>query len=194
MPTTERLILRQWRAADREPFAALNADPRVMEHFPGLTTREQSDAFADGMEAHLGEHGWGLWAVERRDTGAFIGFVGLKPVADDLPVAPGTEVGWRLAHEHWGQGFATEGARAAVAYGFGELELDEIVSFTAASNVPSRRVMAKLGMQQDVAAGFDHPRFPDWPGRCHVVYRLARPRPEAGRTAIAARQRSAGRR
>jgi RimJ/RimL family protein N-acetyltransferase len=175
MLTTARLTLRQWTAADRDPFAALNADPRVMEHFPGLTTREQSDAFADAMEAHLAAHGWGLWAVERRDTGAFIGFVGLKPVPDDLPVAPGVEVGWRLAHEHWNQGFATEGAKAAVAYGFEQLGLNEIVSFTASSNTPSRRVMEKLGMQENVAAGFDHPRFPDWPGRYHVVYRLPRP-------------------
>lgn len=175
MLTTERLILRRWRAADREPFAALNADPRVMEHFPGLTTREQSDAFVDRVEARFAEHGWGLWAVERRDTGAFIGFVGLTPVPDDVPVAPGAEVGWRLAHEHWGQGFATEGARAAVAYGFERLGLNEIVSFTASSNIPSRRVMEKLGMQEDVAAGFDHPRFPDWPGRYHVVYRLPHP-------------------
>ena len=172
--TTERLILRPWQKADREPFAALNADARVMEHFPALMTREQSDAFAEKIEACFAEHGWGLWAVERRDTGAFIGFAGLWPVADDLPVAPGTEVGWRLAAEHWNRGFATESARAAVAYGFEQLGLDEIVSFTASSNVPSRRVMEKLGMQHDVAAGFDHPRFPDWPGRFHVVYRLPR--------------------
>ncbi len=175
MSITERLILRPWQAADRAPFAALNADPRVMEHFPALITTEQSDAFVDRIEARFAEHGWGLWAVERRDSGAFIGFVGLSPVPDDLPVVPGTEVGWRLAHEHWGQGFATEGARAAVSYGFQQLGLDEIVSFTASSNIPSRRVMEKLGMQEDVAAGFDHPRFPDWPGRYHVVYRLPHP-------------------
>jgi ribosomal-protein-alanine N-acetyltransferase len=173
--TTERLIMRSWEQADRAPFAALNADPLVMEHFPGPTSREQSDAFLDGVDRHLTEHGWGLWATERRDTGEFIGFVGIKAVPDDLPVAPGVEVGWRLASAHWGHGFATEGAGAALAFGFTELGLDEIVSFTAEANMRSRRVMEKLGMQRDAARDFDHPRFPDWPGRRHVVYRLAAP-------------------
>jgi RimJ/RimL family protein N-acetyltransferase len=173
--TTERLILRRWEPADRAPWAAIGADPKVMEHFPGLMSREQSDAFVDRVDRHLAEHGWGLWATERRDTGEFIGFVGITPVPDDLPEAPGTEVGWRLASAHWGQGFAPEAARAAIAFGFTELGLDEIVSFTSAANRRSRRVMEKLGMQRDEARDFDHPRLPDWPGRRHVVYCLSRP-------------------
>ncbi len=175
MLTTERLILRRWQPADRAPFASINADPQVMEHFPGAMTREQSDHLADRIESHLALCGWGLWAAERIDSGQFIGFVGLSPVPDDLALAPGTEVGWRLSPAHWGQGFATEGARAAVAHGFNELGLDEILSFTAVANLRSQRVMQKLGMIRDPAKDFDHPRFPGWPGRHHVVYRLVPP-------------------
>lgn len=174
--TTERLILRPWRATDREPFAALNADPVVMRHFPGSLTRAQSDAFADRVAADLAERGWGLWAVELRETGDFAGFIGLQPLKPALPCAPGTEIGWRLAAAFHGHGYATEGARRVVAYAFGELALADLVSFTTERNQASRRVMEKLGMTHDPAGDFDHPTVPvDWAGRRHVLYRLNRP-------------------
>ena len=124
---TDRLLLRHWRASDHEPFAALNADPAVMRYFPAPVDRATSDAFADRMQSQLESRGWGLWAVER--AGAFIGFVGLMEVYDDMPCAPGVEVGWRLAAPHWGQGYAPEAAREALRVAFGGLHLAEVVSF-----------------------------------------------------------------
>jgi RimJ/RimL family protein N-acetyltransferase len=164
---TERLMLRQWREEDRDPFAALNADPEVMEHFPSTMTREQSDAFVDFNVATIAARGWGLWAVEA-DSG-FIGFVGLN----EPDFMPGVEVGWRLARDAWGHGYATEAARAAIAYGFDELGLQEIVSFTSTTNLRSQRVMQRLGMTHDPADDFDHPRIADPRLRRHVLYRLA---------------------
>ena len=167
MITTDRLVLRQWRETDKEPFAALNADPEVMEHFPATLTREQSDAFVDRAAVAIASRGWGLWAVEA-DTG-FVGFVGLN----EPGFMPGVEVGWRLARTAWGHGYATEAARAAVAYGFHQLGLAEIVSFTSTTNVRSQRVMQRLGMTHDPADDFDHPRVDDPRLRRHVLYRLA---------------------
>ncbi|HUR77353.1 MAG TPA: GNAT family N-acetyltransferase [Acidimicrobiales bacterium] len=168
---TERLILRRWRDADRSPFAALNQDPEVMEHFVSPLTRAQSDDFVDRIEAHFDAHRWGLWAVEVVDSGAFIGYVGLWPPN----FMPAVEVGWRLCKESWGRGYATEAARAAIDDGFERLGLDEIVSFTAVANVRSRRVMQKLGMQRDPAEDFDHPNVAEGhPLRRHVLYRLRR--------------------
>jgi RimJ/RimL family protein N-acetyltransferase len=172
---TERLLLRGWRPADREPFAALNADPRVMEHFPATLSREESDAWVDRVEARWQQLGHGHWAVERRDTGAFIGFVGLAPATFEAAFTPAVEVGWRLAAEHWGQGFATEGARAALGFGFGPLGLAEIVSFTARRNARSWRVMERLGLVREPALDFDHPSVPaGHPLRPHVLYRITR--------------------
>lgn len=174
---TERLLLRGWRPADREPFAALNADPRVMEHFPATLSRERSDAWVDRAEARWEELGYGLWAVERLDTGAFAGFIGLAPATFEAAFTPAVEVGWRLAAEHWGHGFATEGAQAALGFGFGRLGLDEIVSFTARRNVRSFRVMERLGMVREPALDFDHPSAPvGHPVRPHVFYRITRAR------------------
>jgi RimJ/RimL family protein N-acetyltransferase len=164
---TERLVLRQWREEDRDPFAALNADPEVMEHFPSTMTREQSDAFVDFNLTTIRTRGWGLWAVEA-DT-EFIGFVGLN----EPDFMPGVEVGWRLARDAWGHGYATEAAHAAIAYGFDELGLQEIVSFTSTTNLRSQRVMQRLGMTHDPADDFDHPRVADPRLRRHVLYRLA---------------------
>lgn len=176
MIRTERLLLRQWRDEDLEPFAALNADAEVMEYFPALLTRAESDAAAEGNGRQIDEHGWGLWAVERLDTSEFIGFTGLWQVPSDYPFVPAVEVGWRLARSHWGVGFATEGARAAVEFGFGTLGLDEIVSMTAVGNLRSRRVMEKLGMTHNPADDFDHPRIPGGsPLQPHVLYRLSNP-------------------
>lgn len=169
--------MRAWRPADREPFAALNADPTVMEHFPTLYTREKSDAFVDRIEQRWAELGYGIWAVERLDTGAFIGYVGLALATFDAPFTPAIEVGWRLAAEHWGQGFATEGGKAALGFGFDTVCLAEIVSFTARSNAPSWRVMERLGMVHDPAMDFDHPKVPEHhPVRPHVFYRITRER------------------
>jgi RimJ/RimL family protein N-acetyltransferase len=177
---TERLLLREWRDADREPFAALNGDPRVMEHFPSLLSREESDALVDRIVAHWQEDGHGLWAVERTVDRAFLGFTGLTPGGSaDMP--PFVEVGWRFAVDAWGHGYATEAARAAVAWGFDVLGLDEIASWTTVANVKSRGVMQRIGMTHDPADDFDHPRLPvGHPQRRHVLYRLSRPEPGPG--------------
>jgi RimJ/RimL family protein N-acetyltransferase len=172
---TDRLVLRSWREEDRQPFAAMNADPVVMEYFPAPLTPVESDAFADRIERHLNDRGYGLWAVEILGAAPFIGFVGLADVPADLPPAPGVEIGWRLAREHWGCGYATEAARAALHFAFKSLELVEVVSFTSATNKRSRRVMERLGMSRDRSGDFDHPRLPPGnPLRPHVLYRLAR--------------------
>jgi ribosomal-protein-alanine N-acetyltransferase len=172
---TARLRLRRWRDEDRTPFAALNADPAVMEHFPAALSRAESDALVDRIEAGLDERGWGLWAVEVRESGSFIGFAGLNPATFEAPFTPAVEVGWRLARDHWGNGYATEGARAALGFGFNELRLDEIVSFTTHQNLRSRRVMERLGMHRDPADDFDNPTVPEGsPIRPHVLYRLDR--------------------
>ncbi|WP_226668515.1 GNAT family N-acetyltransferase [Microbulbifer aggregans] len=173
-PKTTRLQLRQWRDCDREPFAAMNADPKVMEYFPGLLSREESDAGIDRQIAHIEQYGWGFWAVERLQDRQFLGFVGIKHVTADMPFAPAVEIGWRLATYAWGHGFATEAARACLQVGFEQLELPEIVSFTVPGNFRSRAVMEKLGMQQD--ENFLHPALPQGhPMQEHVLYRLANP-------------------
>jgi RimJ/RimL family protein N-acetyltransferase len=168
---TPRLLLRQWRSSDRAPFAALNTDPRVMEFFPSPLTRVESDALADRCEAHIAESGWGVWAVERQTTGAFIGFVGLHVPTAPLPFSPCTEVAWRLAFDHWGHGFATEAAREALRIGFEVLGLEEIVSFTVVANRRSRAVMERLGMTE--SGLFQHPGVAvGSPLREHCLYRL----------------------
>jgi len=170
---TPRLVLRQWRAADREPFAALNQDPRVTEYLLPLS-QEESDALADRLAAGIDEHGWGFWAVEAPEVASFIGFVGIKPLAPTLPFAPGVEIGWRLAQRHWGKGYASEAAEAALRAGFEQVGLDEIVAFTATGNLRSRAVMDRLGMKED-PDGFDHPAVsPGHPLRRHVLYRIGR--------------------
>jgi RimJ/RimL family protein N-acetyltransferase len=174
--TTPRVLLRSWREDDREPWAALNADPEVRRFFPDLLSRSDSDASMDRFQAGLQEHGYGLWAVEVRATGEFAGFVGLAEVPAELPCAPGMEIGWRLGRSHWGQGLAPEAARAVLAHAFGPLGFDELVSLTTVTNAPSRRVMEKIGMTREPADDFDSPRTPGWWGAPHVVYRLSAPR------------------
>jgi ribosomal-protein-alanine N-acetyltransferase len=170
--TTSRLILRRWRDEDRDPFAALNADPKVMEYFVAPLTREQSDDMVDRIEAHFDSQGWGLWAVEVKETQQFIGFTGLWPPNWQPELV---EIGWRLAHDAWGHGYATEAARAALEVGFDRLGLAEIVSFTAVDNIRSQRVMQKIGMTRDPADDFDHPNVPDGhPLKRHVFYRARR--------------------
>lgn len=175
---TRRLLLRRWRDEDRAPFAALNADPEVRRYLQGPIDRQRSDTFVDAIEAHWQAHGWGLWAVEVAGIADFIGYVGLWP-ADYLPSGPAVEVGWRLAREHWGNGYATESASEALRFGFEELGLDEIVSFTVPANVRSIAVMERIGLRRDRAGDFDNPRvdaanYPDLVR--HVFYRIERRR------------------
>ena len=173
---TNRLRLRRWRPADLAPFGAVNADARVMEYFPAALSREDSDKLASRIEAHFDEHSFGLWAVEIPKTTSFAGFIGLSVPRFEAHFTPCVEIGWRLAAEHWGLGYATEGARAVLDFGFQELGLDEVVSFTVPGNLRSRRVMEKIGMVHDPADDFDHPGLPHGHRfRRHVLYRLARP-------------------
>lgn len=169
---TDRLLLRPWRPADREPFAAMNADPRVMEHFPACLTREESDQLADRIEAHFDKHGFGLFAAELRATGEFVANVGLSVPAFQAHFTPCVEIGWRLAATHWNQGLATEGARAVLEYALDTLGLPEVVSFTVPANRASRRVMEKIGMTHNPADDFEHPLLPEGHRlRRHVLYR-----------------------
>lgn len=170
---TDRLRLRRWQEADLAPFAAMNADPRVMAYFPTLLSRAESDAFAARIEAGFRADGFGLWAVERLSDRAFLGYTGLKRVPFEADFTPAVEIGWRFAPFAWRQGYATEAARAALQIGFEGFDLPEIVAFTAADNAPSVAVMERLGME--AAGGFDHPALP--PGhrlRPHRLYRLTR--------------------
>lgn len=173
-PDTPRLRLRQWRDDDLTPFAALNAAPDVMAHFPAPLQRQESDALARRCQALIAERGWGFWAAELEESGAFIGFVGLHAPLAELPFAPCVEVGWRLARAHWGRGLASEAARAALKVGFERLGLAEIVSFTAIGNLRSRAVMERIGMRR-TNEDFDHPAVPSGsPLRAHCLYRLDR--------------------
>jgi RimJ/RimL family protein N-acetyltransferase len=172
---TARLRLRSWRDDDFDAYAAMNADPRVMEFFPGVLSRDESrERFARG-NARMAEHGYGLWPVEVIGGAPFIGMVGLAKPDFEARFLPAVEIGWRLRAEHWGHGYATEAARAALAFGFERLALPEIVSFTTAGNVRSRRVMEKLGMGRSAEDDFQHPLIPEGhPLRPHVLYRLSR--------------------
>ena len=171
---TERLHLRAWREEDLAPFAALNADPAVMEFFPRPLDRAESDAAVARIREHFARRGFGLWAVEATGVADFIGFVGLSIPGFTAHFTPCVEIGWRLAHDHWGHGYATEAAGAALAFGFQELAFDEIVSFTVQSNWRSRRVMERLTMKSSAADDFEHPSFPaGHPFRSHVLYRLS---------------------
>lgn len=165
---TERLLLRPWRIEDREPLAALNADPEVMRHFPSTLTRAESDALADKLEAHWQRHGWGVWALERAADRRFIGFAGASHVGFEARFTPAVELMWRLAREAWGQGYATEAARAALVR-LREASLP-VVAFTRSENRRSIAVMQRLGMVPD--GMFEHPRLPEGhPLRTHVLYR-----------------------
>ncbi len=166
---TARLVLREWRDSDIEPLAAVNADPEVMRYIAPPLTRERTEAFIEWQRGVFAERGWGLWAVEVVADGALAGVVGLN----EPGFRTGVEISWRLGHEHWNQGYATEAARAVLAFGFDELRLDEVVSFTTVANERSRRVMERIGMTRDPADDFEHPNVPEGsPLRPHVLYRL----------------------
>jgi RimJ/RimL family protein N-acetyltransferase len=173
MLVTDRLILRPWRDADREPFSQMVSDPRVMEFFPSTLTREQSDSLVDRLQAHYEKHGFTFFAAELRETGEFTGFIGLAYTPFEAHFTPAVEIGWRLAVAHWKRGLATEGARAALRYAFEELRLPEVVALTVPANVRSRRVMEKLGMSYNSLDDFEHPRLPEGHAlRSHVLYRV----------------------
>lgn len=173
---TKRLVLRPWQERDLEPFAKLNADPRVMEYFPSVLSRKESDDLARHIIAKIEKQGWGLWAVSVPTVADFIGMIGLNKPNFDAHFTPTVEIGWRLAFDHWGKGYATEGAQAALQYGFDHLKLDEIVAFTTVGNMRSRHVMEKIGMNYDPKDDFNHPKLPEsHPLRKHVLYRITHP-------------------
>lgn len=173
MIETERLLLRQWREEDREPFYRLNSDARVMEFFPECLTRAQSDSLVERINEHFKKHGFGLLAAELREDQTFIGFAGVAVPSFKAHFTPCVEIGWRLAADYWGRGLATEGAQAVVKYAFDELALDALVSFAVPRNIRSRRVMEKIGMTRDASDDFDHPNVPEGHSlRQHVLYRL----------------------
>jgi RimJ/RimL family protein N-acetyltransferase len=174
---TGRLTLRRWKDEDRVPFAALNADPETLAFFPSTLTRRESDAFIDRIEARFESSGYGLWALEVRQTGEFIGYTGLAPLPSHVPNGGGMEIGWRLARHAWHQGYATEAARAARDVAFNGAGLPELWSMTAVLNTPSQAVMRRIGMTESVR--FNHPGVPDGsPLKPHVMYHLARPQAE----------------
>jgi RimJ/RimL family protein N-acetyltransferase len=168
---TDRLLMRRWREADREPFAALNGDPDTLVYFPATLNRAASDAFVDMIEERFERQGYGLWALEVSETGDFIGYTGLNAMPEGVPAAGGMEVGWRLAKNAWHHGYATEAARAALDVAFDGVGLREVWSMTAVLNEPSIAVMRRLGMTE--AGRFDHPRVPVGPLRAHVLYHLS---------------------
>lgn len=173
--TTDRLLLRRWREEDQEPFRRLNNDPRVMEYLAGPMAPAFSDRLILRIEQHFERYAFGLWATEFRESGALIGFIGLSVPQFEAPFMPAVEIGWRLSADYWGKGLATEGARAAMRYGFETAGLPQIVSFTVPENLRSRHVMEKLGMVRNPKDDFDHPGLPlgHWLRR-HVLYRLDR--------------------
>jgi RimJ/RimL family protein N-acetyltransferase len=178
VPTIEtaRLILRDWRDADLEPWIAMNCDPRVTEFFAKSYTRELSESAAATMREQLNRNGHGWWAVEVRGGPSFAGVIALQEVPFQAPFTPANEIGWRFAFDNWGRGYATEGARAALDFAFNELSWREVVAFTAATNVRSQRVMERLGMTHQPIDDFDHPKIePGHPLRRHVLYRIRRP-------------------
>jgi RimJ/RimL family protein N-acetyltransferase len=173
---TARLVMRRWQEADRASFAALNADPEVMEYFAAPLSRAESDRLVDRIEAGFEADGFGFWALEVRSSGTFIGFTGLSVVSFDVPFAPTVEIGWRLARPAWGHGYATEAARASLDHGFGDLGLDEVVAFTYRGNDRSRAVMERLGMGHEETDDFVHPALVGHRLAPHVLYRVSRER------------------
>lgn len=169
---TERLLLRQWCDKDFAGFAELNADPDVMEFYPDLLSRQESNAAAEKFKFLIAQNGWGFWAVELRHDQSFIGLVGLHKPIYELPFSPCVEIGWRLASAFWGRGYATEAGRACLDFAFAQLDLSEVFGFTSVSNMKSRAVMERLNMA-NIGANFDHPIIPDdSPLREHVVYKI----------------------
>ena len=173
MIETERLLLRRWKKSDLNPFSKMNADPRVMEFFPNLLSREQVEAMIERIELHFEERGFGLWAAEEKANQRFIGFVGLQIPNFDPPFGSCIEIGWRLNFESWGKGYATEAAREVLKFAFEELKLKEVIAMAVKTNFRSLGVMAKLGMTYDPTCDFDHPKYQaENPHKRHVLYRI----------------------
>ncbi len=170
---TQRTLLRQWQDSDLDAWAALNADAEVRRHFSALLSRDEALDEAERMRAALTRRGWGAWALEIPGVLPFAGFVGLLVPAWSAHFTPAVEIGWRLARGAWGQGYASEAAAAAAAFALDQLQLDELVAITVPANLPSQRVMQRIGMQHDADGGFAHPRLPaDHPLSRHLLYRL----------------------
>ena len=170
---TDRLILRQWQESDRLPFARINADPAVMEFFPSVRTQAESDVTQDNLSRHIEDHGFGFWALELRSSGEFIGFTGIANVDFEANFTPAVEIGWRLAKQFWGKGYATEAAKAGLAFAFDELQLDKVVSFAVTANRRSRNVMTRIGMEHMPHHDFNHPGVnPESPLSRHAFYRI----------------------
>jgi RimJ/RimL family protein N-acetyltransferase len=171
---TERLILRPFGDEDREPFAAINGDPRVGDWLGGAVDRAASDAMIERINAQIARDGFGFWAAERKADRRLVGMIGIRRQLDGPP-APCLELGWRLSADTWGQGLATEGAAAALAWGFATQPADEILAWTAATNLRSQAVMRRIGMAPDPTRDFDHPTLPPGhPLRRHVVFAARR--------------------
>jgi RimJ/RimL family protein N-acetyltransferase len=173
---TPRLKLRRWKDSDGDAFYQINSDPAVMEFMPKILTRQESD----GLMARIGEyfdgHSFGLWALEEKSSGILAGFTGLSIPRFDAHFTPCVEIGWRLGRTFWGRGYATEAALAVLGFGFQELGLPEIVSFTSPLNLRSIAVMERLKMTRNPSDDFDHPALPEGhPLRRHLLYRIARP-------------------
>ncbi len=176
---TDRLLLRRWTSSDLKPFVDMSADPEVMKYFPNLLTPEESRAFVERLEEKFERQGFGFWAAELKATQSFVGFVGLNTPDFEADFTPCVEIGWRLAKEYWGFGYATEAASACLNFAFTKAQLPEILSWTTRENYPSRKVMERIGMQRNPAEDFDHPALPaDHPLRPHVLYRIKRQKTE----------------
>lgn len=170
---TERLILRQWCDQDIDPYRKLNADPKVMEFFPNTWSQEASDISLKSARNHIEKYGWGKWAVSLLKTGEFIGRIGLEDVDFQASFSPNIELGYRIAYKYWGNGYAVEGAKAALEHGFRQLNLEEIVAFTPMQNMRSQIVMQRIGMHHSPKDDFDHPKLPkEHRLSKHVLYRL----------------------
>lgn len=175
MIETDRLILRPWRDDDRAAFAAINADPHVAVWLGGVRSPAETEAQIARIDAHIARHGYGFWAAERKADRRLVGMIGLK-FSEETPPGPGVELGWRLARDCWGQGLATEGARAAMTWGFANLGAPEITAFTASGNRASQAVMTRIGMIHDPTRDFEHPGLPvGHPLRPHVLFAAVRP-------------------
>ncbi len=171
--STERLILRQWQQGDLQTFAQLNADPRVMEYFPSVKTIEESAKEYEAILEHFKKHGYGWWAVSETNKMNFIGFIGLRYIDFPASFTPAVEIAWKIAYDYWGKGYATEGANAALKYGFEVLKLQEIISLTSIPNVRSQVVMKRIGMHHEPQNDFDHPKLPkEHKLSRHVLYRI----------------------
>ncbi|MDQ8936872.1 GNAT family N-acetyltransferase [Acinetobacter rudis] len=171
---TSRLILRQWRVQDHQPFIEMGLDPQVMRYFPNNLNETQSLKFIATVTSIIQQQGWGFWAVELKATGQFIGFVGLHHQPSQFEFSPCVEIGWRLARAFWQQGYATEAAQAALKYAFETLQLEKVVAFTAKLNSPSEAVMQKIGMHK--VDEFNHPKLPmQHPLQLHVLYEIKNP-------------------